>query len=62
VASHLKELNEEVRKEFEASCRQNSFILKFIQPTERLQKVSYIREANGTYKEVKTREVLPARR
>ena len=40
-------LDAAVKKEFEASCRENSFILKFINPTDRLQKVSYVRAPDG---------------
>lgn len=52
-------LDAAVKKEFEASCRENSFILKFINPTDRLQKVSYVRAPDGTYRDVKTRVILP---
>jgi hypothetical protein len=47
-----------VDREFNNSIRQNSFILKFILPKDKLQKVSYIRTPEGNYKDVKIREPL----
>ncbi len=55
-ASYLKE---DVEREFEANLKQNTFILKFILPSNKLQKISYIRDPSGQIREVKTREVLP---
>jgi hypothetical protein len=33
-------------------------VLKFIKPSAGIQKISYIRDPNGNYKDVKTRQII----
>jgi hypothetical protein len=42
-------------KNFSEACSQNSFILKFIKPQAYLQKVSYIRTAEGEIRNAQIR-------